>query len=265
MCLIVFAWQAHPAYPLVLAANRDEYLDRPSLPLAYWNDRPDVLGGRDVEKGGSWLATHVDGRWAAVTNYRDGATASLRADLSRGHLVMNYVTSVEQARRYARQITRPLAEYPGCNLLVGDDESLFFVSNRFQGEHRAGAESVAAGVHGLSNDSLDTPWPKVQRTKRKLQQLIDDSDEPSEDALFGLLADRTPAQDSELPSTGVPIEWERVLSPPFIVSGSYGTRASTVVLMHEDGAVTMHERRFGSGGVELGRRSVTFKRADSRR
>jgi uncharacterized protein with NRDE domain len=242
MCLIVFAWQAHPSYPLVLAANRDEFLDRPTLQLDYWKDLPDVLGGRDVEKGGSWLATHVDGRWAAVTNFRDGGTASSPANLSRGHLVMNYVASGDQAKDYARHITQPLAEYAGCNLLVGDSDSLFFVSNRLQGERRAEAESVAAGVHGLSNHSLDTPWPKVQRVKRKLQQLIDDGSE-----------------DDELPSTGVPVEWERVLSPPFIVSESYGTRASTVVLMSKDGTVNVYERSFGAGGVELDRRAVTFR------
>jgi uncharacterized protein with NRDE domain len=259
MCLIVFAWQAHPSYPLVLAANRDEFLDRPTLQLDYWKDLPDVLGGRDVEKGGSWLATHVDGRWAAVTNFRDGGTASSPANLSRGHLVMNYVASGDQAKDYARHITQPLAEYAGCNLLVGDSDSLFFVSNRLQGERRAEAESVAAGVHGLSNHSLDTPWPKVQRAKRKLRQLIDDGSELREDDLFGLLADRTPAQDDELPSTGVPVEWERVLSPPFIVSESYGTRASTVVLMSKDGTANVCERSFGAGGVELDRRAVTFR------
>ncbi|UCH47426.1 MAG: NRDE family protein [Betaproteobacteria bacterium] len=260
MCLIVFAWKSHPSYPLVLAANRDEFLDRPTRQLDYWEDLPSVLGGRDLEKGGSWFATHVDGRWAAVTNYRDGGTASSPPGLSRGHLVSNYVASGDQAQDYARHITQPLAEYPGCNLLVGDSQSLFFVSNRFQGERRAAAESVVSGVHGLSNHSLDTPWPKVQRAKRKMQQLIDNGSELHEDELFGLLADRTPAQDEELPSTGVPVEWERVLSPPFIVSDSYGTRASTVVLMGLDGAVSVHERSFGAGGVELERRSVNFKR-----
>lgn len=260
MCLIVFAWQTHPSYPLVLAANRDEFLDRPTLQLDYWKDLPDVLGGRDEEKGGSWLATHVDGRWAAVTNYRDGGTATSPAGLSRGHLVMNYVASGDQAKDYTRQITQPLAGYAGCNLLVGDSDSLFFVSNRLQGERRAGAESVAAGVHGLSNHSLDTPWPKVQRAKRKLQQLIDDGGELREDELFGMLADRTPAQDDELPSTGVPVEWERMLSPPFIVSESYGTRASTVLLMDKGGTVNLYERSFGARGVELDRRAISFKR-----
>lgn len=260
MCLIAFAWQAHPAYPLVLAANRDEFFDRPTLQLDYWEDLPEVLGGRDIEKGGSWFATHIDGRWAAVTNFRDGGSALSPAGLSRGHLVSNYVASSDQAQDYARRITGPLADYAGCNLLVGDSGSLFFLSNRLHGGHSAGIEPVSPGVHGLSNHSLDTPWPKVQRAKQKLQQLIDSGSELCEEALFGLLADRSPARDDELPSTGVPVEWERVLSPPFIVSENYGTRASTVVLMGTDGTVSVHERSFGEGGVELERRTVSFKR-----
>ena len=260
MCLIVFAWKAHPSYPLVLAANRDEYLDRPTRQLDYWEDLPNVIGGRDMEKGGSWFATHIDGRWAAVTNFRDGGSALSPAGLSRGHLVSNYVASGDYAGDYAQNITQPLADYAGCNLLVGDSKSLFFVSNRFQGERRAAAEPISPGVHGLSNHSLDTPWPKVQRAKRKLKQLIGDGNHLQEDDLFKLLADRTPAQDDELPATGVPVEWERVLSPPFIVSESYGTRASTVVLIGTDGNVNVHERSFGGGGVELERRTVSFKR-----
>ena len=262
MCLIVFAWQAHPAYSLVLAANRDEYLDRPSLPLDYWDDMPDVLGGRDLEKGGSWLATHLDGRWAAVTNYRDGTSSVSAAHLSRGHLVSNYVGSTDRAHDYVRHIAQPLSDYPGCNLLVGDAGSLFFVSNRRRGAPPATVEPVSPGVHGLSNDSLDTPWPKVQRAKRALQQVLQTDATLPNDALFELLADRSAAQDDELPSTGVPVEWERTLSAPFIVSERYGTRASTVVLAGKDGTVRVEERSFGAGGVELERRTLSFNRGE---
>ncbi len=261
MCLIVFAWKAHPSYPLVLAANRDEFLDRPTLPLGYWDDKPDVLGGRDAEKGGSWFATHVDGRWAAVTNFRDGGAASIPR-LSRGHLVSNYVASNVHAQDYARHITKPLTEYPGCNLLVGDADSLFFVSNRWEGLQGTGAAAVSPGVHGLSNHSLDTPWPKVRRAKSTLQQLLDGGRQLHEDTLFRLLADRRPAQEDELPSTGVSPEWERILSAPFIVSEKYGTRASTVVLVSDDGTIRVYERSFGEGGIELDRRTVTFKRGE---
>lgn len=263
MCLIVFAWKAHPVFPLVLAANRDEYFNRPSLPLAYWDDLPDVLGGRDIEKGGSWLATHTDGRWAAVTNFREGASPAASV-LSRGHLVKNYVASGERARDYVSQVTGPLADYPGCNLLVGDNDALFFVSNRVHGLHRAEVQLVSEGVHGLSNHSLDTPWPKVARSKQILQQALAFDEKALVEELFNLLADRKPANEDALPSTGVPLEWERRLSAPFIVSENYGTRASTVVLMDIAGNVSVRERSFGSGGTELTRRAFTFNRSESR-
>ncbi len=263
MCLIVFAWNAHPAYELVLVANRDEYLDRPSQPLAFWCDRPNVLGGRDTEKGGSWFATNIDGRWAAVTNYRDGDPAS-PSNLSRGHLVSDYVASRERARDYARRVIEPLGEYPSCNLLVGDRGSLYFVSNRWQARRSTGAERVSPGVHGLSNHLLDTPWPKVQRIKRAMGDLMQAKRDLDEDQLFGLLADRTLAEDHELPSTGVPHEWERILSAPFIVADGYGTRASTVVLVAKEGTVRVCERSFGGGGTELDRRAVEFKRGEGR-
>ena len=259
MCLIVFAWKAHPAYPLVLAANRDEYFSRPTLPLDYWKDLPDVLGGRDVEKGGSWYATHMDGRWAPVTNFRDG-TASRPTAPSRGALVRNYLASATHARDYVSQISGSLAEYPGCNLLIGDDQNLYFVSNRSRGLHRAQAQLVSAGIHGLSNDSLDTPWPKVERSKRRMKRLLGSQPEQLSDELFGLLADRSLADEGALPSTGVPLEWEKKLSAPFIISDNYGTRASTVMLVGNDGDVSVQERSFGSGGTELTRRAFSFSR-----
>lgn len=262
MCLIVFAWKAHRVYPLVLAANRDEYFSRPSLPLGYWDDMPDVLGGRDIEKGGSWFATHADGRWAAVTNFREG-TAPAPSNLSRGHLVMNYVASDERAQDYVRQISGPLVDYPGCNLLVGDNDALFFLSNRSQGLHRTEAQLVPAGVHGLSNHSLDTPWPKVERTKLALEQLLVSDQKQLSEELFSLLADRGQANEDALPSTGVPLEWERKLSAPFIVSDNYGTRASTVVLVDNQGNVSVEERSFGRGGSELSRCAFSFSSGKS--
>jgi uncharacterized protein with NRDE domain len=263
VCLIVFAWKAHRAYPLVLAANRDEFLERPSLPLDYWDNLPNVLGGRDLEKGGSWFATHMDGRWAAVTNFRDGGAAPPSAP-SRGHLVLDYVASDDPAKDYAERISGPLAEYPGCNLLLGDTDSLLFASNRWQGGHTVEFQAVSAGVHGLSNHSLDTPWPKVERSKRTMQRLLDTDGEKLVEELFVLLADRTPAREQELPATGVPHEWERTLSAPFIVAEHYGTRASTVVLVDNQRGVSVRERSFGSGGEELARRACSFKRGERR-
>lgn len=257
MCLIVFAWQAHPRYPLVLAANRDEYFSRPTRALHYWDDLPNVLGGRDLEKGGGWCAAHTDGRWAAVTNFRDGAAPQLSAP-SRGDLVRNYMASDKRAREYVDQVIGTLTDYPGCNLLVGDDRALYFVTNRAQGINRAQARPVRAGLHGLSNDSLDTPWPKVERSKSRMERMLASQPDQLIDALFDILADRSTADEDALPSTGIPIEWEKRLSAPFIVAGDYGTRASTVMVVANDGEVSVQERTFGSGGVELTRRAFSF-------
>ena len=259
MCLIVFGWEAHPRYSLVVAGNRDEFFARPSAALSYWDDYPGVVGGRDVEKGGSWLASNVDGRWAAVTNFRDGQPAE-PTTLSRGHLVSNYVTSTTPANRYADEISGPLPRYPGCNLLFGDSDTLYYLSNRSARDPVAVPEPLSPGVYGLSNHLLDTPWPKVERTRKAVRELLDsDQDEIAED-LFKILADRDAARDDELPETGVSRERERMLSAPFIVSEAYGTRASTVLLAGTDGKTIMQERTFGSGGIELERKIMTFVR-----
>ena len=260
MCLIVFAWKAHPRYPLVLATNRDEFHARRSAPMDYWEDMRDVLGGRDLEKGGSWLATNVDGRWAAVTNFRDGSPPPSPAP-SRGHLVKDYLASDLTATDYAAAIEKSMPGYPGCNLLIAGSEALYYASNRYGCEPRSRIEEVSPGVHSLSNHLLDTPWPKVERSKRHVQTLLDSDGDTITRSLFELLADRAVADDAELPSTGISIERERALSAPFIEAGSYGTRASTVVLMDSEGNVQMHERGFGADGTETGRRNFSFDTA----
>jgi uncharacterized protein with NRDE domain len=258
MCLIVFAWKAHPRYPLVLATNRDEFHERPSAPLNYWEDMPDVLGGRDIEKGGSWLAINIDGRWAAVTNFRDGRPPLLLSR-SRGHLVKDYVASNQKAGNYASTINDSISDYPGCNLLFGGRGTLYYASNRYESDPRSRIEQVSPGVHSLSNHLLDTPWPKVERCKRHMQTLLEADGDTITQSLFELLSDRTLAGDPDLPSTGISLDWERVLSAPFIVAGKYGTRASTVVLVDKDGTVQMHERGFGAGGDEIGHHSYSFE------
>jgi uncharacterized protein with NRDE domain len=259
MCLIVFGWNVHPRYALVLAANRDEFFDRPTLPLDYWEDYPDVLGGRDIEKGGTWLATNVDGRWAAVTNFRDGNPAA-PSSLSRGHLVSNYVASRASASTYANMVSEPLPRYPGCNLLIGDAQSLVYVSNRDAPGPGVRSQHLGPGVYGLSNHLLNTPWPKLQHTRHALQELLDGGQSDIADDLFAVLGNRNAAHDDELPDTGVSLERERMLSAPFIVSQDYGTRACTVLLVEHDGTLVMQERAFGSGGAELARRSKTVQR-----
>ncbi|MGH8678747.1 MAG: NRDE family protein, partial [Burkholderiales bacterium] len=224
MCLILFAWQADPRYRLVLAANRDEFFARPSVPAGYWHDAPQVLGGRDLEKGGSWLAVDRSGRWAAVTNFRDGGLVG-QAARSRGSLVGDYIRSKTQPHDYLRALAADDHDYAGFSLLIADPQSLQYTSNRGA---VAGA-SVTPGVHGLSNHLLDTPWPKVQRGRLRLEALLGACEATLVEGLFETLLDRQPAQDDELPSSGVGRERERALSPAFISAGDYGTRASTVM------------------------------------
>lgn len=261
MCLIALAWKAHPHYPLMLATNRDEVHGRRSEPLGYWADTPDVLGGRDIEKGGSWLAANTDGRWAAVTNFRDGKAPPSPAP-SRGHLIKDYVVSKQTAKSYAATIEQAIVNYPGCNVLIAEPDALYYSSNRYPSEPHARTEQVTPGIHALSNHLLDTPWPKVERCRQRMQTLLDADGDRITRSLFELLADRTPADDADLPSTGISLDWERVLSAPFIVAGEYGTRASTVILMDKDGTVQMHERGFGADGAEIGHRSFTFNWRD---
>jgi uncharacterized protein with NRDE domain len=257
MCLIVLAWKAHPRYPLILATNRDELHARRSAALGYWEGMTNVIGGRDIEKGGSWLAANIDGRWAAVTNFRDGSPASAPS-LSRGDLVKNYVLSDQTAKAYAANVDESLSEYPGCNLLIGEADELYYASNRNESEPRSGIRTVSPGIHGLSNHLLNTPWPKVERCKQHMGTLLNSDADAITRSLFELLADRAIARDTDLPSTGVPLDRERVLSAPFIVAENYGTRASTVLLMDDQGTVQMHERGFGAGGSQIGQRSFSF-------
>ncbi len=240
MCLILFAWKMHDNYPLILAANRDEFYERPSAPAAFWADAPDLLAGRDLKAGGTWLGITRSGRLAAITNYRDPASLKTEAP-SRGHLVSDYLRSRESPEEYLQRLAPRAGRYNGFSLLVGDRSELLFYSNR--GE----AIRPAPGIHGMSNHLLDTPWPKVNRGKQALEQLLAGDHNPSPEALLDLLASRSRPPDDRLPDTGVGLEWERVLSPLFIESPAYGTRCSTVLLIDRRGMVTFVERVFNGG------------------
>jgi uncharacterized protein with NRDE domain len=243
MCLILFAYKAHPRYALVLAANRDEKYDRPTLPAAFWSDQPQVCGGRDLDGGGTWLGVTRGGRFAAVTNFRDGY-AQKTGTRSRGTLVADFLCDASSPAEYARSIVDAAANFNGFNLLVGDAETMHYFSNR---GHRAAP--VEPGIHGLSNHLLDTPWPKVVRGKKILADLLHADESTIVDGLFDLLADPTIAPDDALPETGVGLHRERALSPAFIVSPNYGTRSSSVVLISYDGDVLFSERSFGPLGA----------------
>jgi uncharacterized protein with NRDE domain len=241
MCLIVLAWRTHPNYRLVLAANRDEYFVRPAAPAGFWDDHPNVLAGRDLEAGGTWLGITLDGRFAALTNYRNPADKKDGAP-SRGALVSDFLTGKTAPMEYLQDVERRAVNYNGFSLLAGDAASLAFLSNR--GGHAA---RVAPGIHGLSNHLLDTPWPKVRKGKAGLAALLDAPFDP--EAAFGLLEDTTRAAGGDLPSTGVSPELEERLSAIRILAvGGYGTRCSTVLCLTEDGRVEFHERSYGEGG-----------------
>jgi uncharacterized protein with NRDE domain len=240
MCLIGVAFREGPEPELVLAANRDEFHERPSAPAAPWLDAPHVFGGRDLKSGGSWLAVSLHGRLAAVTNVRRMIPPNPQAP-TRGALVADFVRGSLGAAQYAQGL-RPVAEhYAGFNLLLYDGGELLYVDNHPQFE----VARVAPGVHVVSNDQLDTPWPKSLRLQAQLQRTT------RREALFEALMDRRPAADTELPDTGVGLQLERMLSPPFIVSPGYGTRCSTFVRMAL-GTIEFEERRFDAYGHQIG-------------
>ncbi len=248
MCLLVLGWQAHPRYRLVVAANRDEYHERPAAPLAKWPGPPAILAGRDLRAAGTWLGIDPARRFGVVTNFRELQAAKAEAP-SRGGLIPRYLSSAQGARQFFAQLEPAAAEYSGFNLLLGDAGALWYGSNRAA----PFARELPPGVYGLSNELLDTPWPKLLRVKARFQQWLAQSDGTAA-ALFTLLADRTPAADTgaRLPTGGLPPEWERILSAPFVVHPAYGTRCSTVVLLEPGGGLYLAERRFDSAGEPAG-------------
>ncbi|MES2538810.1 MAG: NRDE family protein [Pseudomonadota bacterium] len=239
MCLIVLAWQVIPGMPLIAAANRDEFYDRPAAPAAWWDDHPDVFAGRDLEGGGTWLGVSRDGRFAALTNIRAPSGKLPGLPPSRGALVADYLSGRATAGEYVAGLAGTGHQYNGFNLLVGDSEQLIWYSNGKNVEVRSG-QPLAPGVYGLSNAQLDTPWPKVVRTKAQFASLLCQG--APEDAYFEMLTDTTRASDCRLPKTGVDIERERMLSPVCIESPTYGTRASTVVQIYANKLAVLNER-----------------------
>jgi uncharacterized protein with NRDE domain len=235
MCLILLSYKKHPRYPFIFAANRDEFYERPSAPAALWEDAPEVLGGRDLREGGTWLGITRKGRIAALTNYRDPASLRINA-LSRGLLVHDYLTGRKGAPDFLDHLKTNVDRYNGFNLILGEWPSLYYFS------HAGKIQEMKAGLFGLSNRQLDTPWPKLEKGKTGLKSIVDQSEEPDPEALFSVLADRSRFPDGLLPDTGIGLEWERILSAIFIVSPTYGTRSSTVIMIDRKGHVTFIER-----------------------
>lgn len=240
MCLLLMAVNRHPTYPLILLANRDEYYDRPSAPACFWEEQPSVLAGKDLRAGGTWLGMTRKGRIAAVTNYRDPASIKEGAP-SRGGLVSNFFLGQEGPLEYLDKLDEEAGKYNGFSLIIGDQGQLYWYSNRGHG-----VQSLPPGIHGLSNHLLDTPWPKVAKSRDALAHLLSEQENPSLEELFRILTDHTIADDEHLPDTGVGLEWERILSPIFIVSPTYGTRSSTVLFLDVQDRVTFVEKTFNS-------------------
>ena len=252
MCLLVFAWNHHPRYRLIFAGNRDEFHDRPAAPMAWWEDQPQILGGRDLQAGGTWLAVSRRGRFGVVTNFRD-MQRPLPGAPSRGVLITRYLANEGDAQAFMSELRSTAADFGGFNLLLSDEHTMTYASNRSPDF----ARTLPAGIHGLSNHMLDTPWPKLELTRGRFERLMV-ATEPAFHELFAMLSDRTPAQDHLLPDTGVGPEWERLLSSPFIVSERYGTRCSTVLRIGRDGRVEIRERRFDAAGRISGSSEFEF-------
>lgn len=252
MCLVLFAWRAHPRYELVLAANRDEFHDRPAEPAAFWPESPGVLAGRDLEAGGTWLGVTRDARFAALTNYRETARTTGGPERSRGLLVNAWLAGAGEPLPAARELAGDGASYRGFNLLLGRPGELAYVSNR-----GGGPEPVAAGVHGLSNHLLDTDWPKVRAGRARLAAMLE-NETVDEEALFGLLADKQPVGGALPEGIAARLSPENLARQVFIRSPVYGTRCSTVLLVDRAGGVRFKERRFDADGRPAGESRYEF-------
>ena len=253
MCLLVLAWMKHPRYRLVVAANRDEFHDRPAASLGWWNDDARVLAGRDLRAGGTWMGVTRAGRFGVVTNFRDLEQPPSADSPSRGGLVPDFLASDAPPGRFLDRLNGTAARFAGFNLLIGGRRSLHYFSNREGAVPRA----LEPGVYGLSNHLLDSPWPKLLKTRRRFAEAMDGA-EIDAAVLFGLLGDRERANGESLPDTGLAPDWERALSSPFVVHERYGTRCSTVLLAGHDDRTVVLERRFDASGRETGATRIEF-------
>jgi uncharacterized protein with NRDE domain len=251
MCLLLVAWKVHPRYPLVLAGNRDEQHARPAAPLGWWDDPAGLLAGRDLEAGGAWLGVTADGRAGVVTNFREPPRASPAAP-SRGGFIPGFAASDGGAAAYAATLAGRASDYAGFNLLLADGRDLIYASNRpaFAVRH------LQPGLYGLANDALDAPWPRVERTRARLRALLTEA-EPDRDALFSALADTRPASTAELAAAGA----NAAPSPhgPFVQGPTYGTRCSTLLLVHAEGEVRIEEQSYDAHGLVTGVSAERFR------
>lgn len=252
MCTTLFAQNAHPDYPLVFLSNRDEFHHRKTEPAHFWADAPGLLGGRDLEAGGTWLAVDQRGRIANLTNYRDFRETQIPDAPSRGHLVTEFLLNDHSPETYLQALSKKATEYNGFNLLTGHPGQLFHFSNR---ENKL--NPVPDGVHGLSNHLLDSPWPKVETGKAGLSEILQNH-RFLEPELFQLMHNMEEAPEDQLPDTGGGVEFEKRVSPRFILDEVYGTRCITVITVHKSGNLRFTERRYSNSGEMIGESTFAF-------
>ena len=255
------AWRSHPQFRLVVGANRDEFHARPAAPLAPWGDIEGVVGGRDLQANGAWFAVDGRQRVGLVTNFREFGR-SRRSAPSRGGLIPGYLSGDTAPGEYLRTLETDAPGYAGFNLLLADRGSLWYASNRAD----QFARELPPGIYGLSNEFLDTPWPKLVRVRARFDELMKSttaSDPGAFDAaLFGMLADRETAPADDLPSGDLSPEWARKLSAPFVLDPGYGTRCSTVLTISNHGVLRIAERRFDSDGAAAGQSEHVLNAAE---
>lgn len=239
MCLIAFAYKVSSEYPLILIANRDEFYDRPTQKAHYWCGEGEnkILAGKDLKAGGTWMGVGKNGKWAAVTNYRDMESIKVNAP-TRGNFVPQFIKSKSSAHQYLLELKKEASKYNGFNLLLGDSSGVFHYSNVSDT-----ITKIQPGVHGVSNALLNTPWPKLNRAKKMLENSIQNNDF-SKTTLFSLLNDETKAQENQLPNTGLSKELEKELSSIFIDIDNYGTRCSSLLLIDKNEKIKFVERRY---------------------
>ncbi|RTE64990.1 NRDE family protein [Amphritea opalescens] len=238
MCLILFAYNHHPDYKLILTANRDEFYNRPTRAMQYWPDQPDLLAGKDLEQGGTWLGLTRSGRFSALTNHRNGLTKP-QGHRSRGNLPLDFLLSDQSCSHFIR--TTHTDDFDGFNQLIDDGQQLCYLSNRAEA-----LQPIPNGIHGISNAVFDTPWPKLLAAKQALKQCIDNDLSP--DSLIKLMQDTTTYPDEQLPHTGIDLALERRLSASFIHSEHYGTRATTAILIKHNGETEVVEQSYDAQG-----------------
>jgi uncharacterized protein with NRDE domain len=250
MCLIIFAHQQHSSYPLLVAANRDEYYRRPTREAHIWSGPERLLAGKDLTAGGTWLGITGNGRFAAITNHRNPARTP-EQPRSRGLLTLDFLRGQMNPLDYLQELSRSGREYAGFNLLLGDGDKLCYYSN-VQGE----PEPLEPGIYGLSNALLDTPWPKLDQGRRRMQELISDqrleADDQGHANLARVVADRKPNPEHPIEDENLDPGLARLLSAQFICSDEYGTRATTSLLVHRNGEISFGERNFSAGGKAVG-------------